>query len=85
MSEINTKSFKSGNSVAVRFPRSLGLQADVPLRIERDGDSYRLTPVVDVHEGRKRVAEMIAALNALPPLGEFQARTGVYFPERAWD
>ena len=85
MSEIDTRSFKSGNSVAVRFPRGLGLPADVPIRITREGDSYRVTPQVDLMENKRRLAAMIAALKALPPGGEFGERAVIEVPEReAW-
>lgn len=83
MGEIDTRSFKSGNSVAVRFPRVLGLPADVPITIAREGDSYLVTPQVDPGAGRRRVASMIAALKALPPGGEFGERPEIEAPERA--
>lgn len=82
MTEIDTRSFRSGNSVAVRFPRSLGLPADVPLKVTREGDSYRVTPQVDPAQGKRRVARLIAAIRALPPGGEFGERPPFEMPER---
>jgi antitoxin VapB len=83
MDEVDTRSFKSGNSVAVRFPRALGLSADVPLKISREGDSYRVTPRTDPEDGKRRLAELIAAIRALPPGGEFRERPEIELPERA--
>ena len=39
-----TKSFKSGNSVAVRLPREMGVAAGVELEIEQEGEVIRLRP-----------------------------------------
>ncbi|WP_419807259.1 hypothetical protein [Sphingomonas sp.] len=82
MGDIDTRSFKSGNSVAVRFPRSLGLPADVPLRITREGDSFRVTPQIDPMAGKRQLRRMIDALKALPPGGEFGERPAIEVPAR---
>lgn len=40
-----TKAFKSGNSVAVRLPKALGVTAGTELRIHEEGGKYVLEPV----------------------------------------
>ena len=40
-----TKTFKSGNSVAVRLPKSLGIDPGVEMRIREERGKYVLEPV----------------------------------------
>ena len=82
MGAIDTKSFKSGNSVAVRFPRGTGLKPDVELTIRCEGDGFWVGPRVDPTEGKRRLLAMIAALDALGPVGEIEKRDPDIFPDR---
>ena len=43
--EWTTKSFKSGNSVALRVPASVGMEPGEEWRLIEDGDSYRLEKI----------------------------------------
>jgi antitoxin VapB len=43
--EWTTKSFKSGNSVALRVPSSVGIAPGEEWRLVEDGDNYRLEKV----------------------------------------
>ena len=43
--EWTTKSFKSGNSVALRVPASVGMAPGEEWRLVEDGDAYRLEKV----------------------------------------
>jgi antitoxin VapB len=40
-----TKVFRSGNSVAVRLPKSLGVEAGTEMRVREEGGRYILEPV----------------------------------------
>jgi antitoxin VapB len=40
-----TKTFKSGNSVAVRLPKSLGIEAGTEMRVREESGRYVLEPV----------------------------------------
>ena len=40
-----TRTFKSGNSVAVRLPKSLGIEAGTEMRIREERGKYVLEPV----------------------------------------
>jgi antitoxin VapB len=82
MSAIDTKSFKSGNSVAVRFPRGLGLDANIELTITRDGNGYLVQPRRDVAEGRRRVRHLVERLLAVGPPDEIEHRDADIFPDR---
>jgi antitoxin VapB len=81
---VDTKTFKSGNSVAVRLPRELGFKADVPVRLEKVGDELRLSAIKDPAEGKRQVMALIAALDALPPVTKYQEREPFEAPERDW-
>lgn len=41
-----TRTFKSGNSIAVRLPKSLGIEAGTEMRIREERGKYVLEPVV---------------------------------------
>ncbi len=78
MIRIDSRTFKSGNSVAIRLPRELGLEPDTPVTISRVGDTLTIVP-------RKRLspAELVAKLRAIgaPPDG-VQEREPIEWPER---
>jgi antitoxin VapB len=82
MGTIESKTFKSGNSVAVRLPRELGFAADVAVVIERTGDTITIRPAQDAAAEKRRLDEMIAALRAIGPVGEIGERDAVEIPER---
>ena len=82
MNAIDTKSFKSGNSVAVRFPRGTGLQPDRDWTITREGEEYRLRPKADPTEAKRRVKQLVDDLLALGPVGEIEKRDPDVFPDR---
>lgn len=41
-----TKTFKSGNSIAVRLPKSLGVEAGTEMRVREEQGKYVLEPVI---------------------------------------
>jgi len=42
---VTTKTFKSGNSVAVRLPKSLGIEAGTEMRVREERGTFVLEPV----------------------------------------
>ncbi len=82
MGKIETKTFKSGNSVAVRLPKELGFPADTAVTLEKIGDTVRIRAVDDAEEGKKRIARLIAALEAIGPVEEIGERLPIDIPER---
>jgi antitoxin VapB len=40
-----TKTFKSGNSIAVRLPKALGIEAGTEMRVREERGKYVLEPV----------------------------------------
>lgn len=82
MNAVNSKTFKSGNSVAVRLPKEVAFAPDMPVVIERKGDTLTIRPAVDPAEEKRKLAEFIAALRALPKPLEVEKREPIEFPDR---
>lgn len=77
MTTVRTKTFKSGNSEAVRLPKEIAFGEGVELVAVRSGDVLTLYPAP-----KKSFAEMFEALRTLPAPGEVQERDKIEFPER---
>lgn len=59
-----TESFKSGNSVAVRLPREMGVVAGIEIDLEKEGDVIHLRP-------KRRTIDVSAFLPGVPGLAEW--------------
>jgi antitoxin VapB len=82
---FHTRSFKSGNSVAVRLPKVLGIGPDESFAISRQGDVVTARRIPTVEEEAARLARFragLAALKALPPSPEVEEREPIDFPDR---
>lgn len=73
---VTSKTFRSGNSQAVRLPKEVAFDNDVEVTIERSGD------VLTIRPKRISVAEMLRRLDALPAPGEVEVRDPDIFPDR---
>lgn len=73
---VTSKTFRSGNSQAVRLPKEVAFDDDVEVTIERSGD------VLTIRPKRISIAEMLRQLDALPGPGEVEVRDPDIFPER---
>jgi len=83
MNAVTTsKTFKSGNSEAVRLPQGVGFGIGVEVRIERDGDRVVLTPARDPAAEKARLMKLIDDLDALPKPDYIEKREPFEFPER---
>jgi antitoxin VapB len=51
MAMKTTKTFKSGNSVAVRLPKALGVEAGVEMTVREERGRYIVEPVESEHPG----------------------------------
>ena len=60
MSAITTRTFRSGNSEAVRLPKDIGFGAGTEVEIMRQGNTVTIRPV------RQSMATMIENLRKLP-------------------
>lgn len=82
MNSINSKTFKSGNSVAVRLPKEVGFPPDTPVVIERNGEVLTIRRARDPVAEKRKLLELVAALRALPAPSELETREPIEFPER---
>lgn len=90
MGVIETKAFKSGNSVAVRLPAELGITPGTTLSIERLGTELRIVLRDEEAERLERFRRTVEELIAMGPIPadarvtredvriEFPDRPGLY-------
>jgi antitoxin VapB len=76
MTVARTRTFKSGNSEAVRLPKDVAFGDDVELVIVRSGD------VMTIYPAETTIAEMIDRLRALPAPPDIERRDDEDLPER---
>jgi len=79
---VNSKVFKTGNSVAVRLPKALALPEGTAVTIERRGRQIIITEAFDPAEEKRKLMELVAALDALPKPPYIEKREPIEFPER---
>lgn len=73
-----TKAFKSGNSVAVRLPKELGITEGMELEVEREGEKVTITP-----KPKKSMSGLVARLRQIgAPADGVQKREKIIFPKR---
>lgn len=79
MTTTKTRTFKSGNSEAVRIPKDMAFGEGVELVIVRSGDVMTLYPAPKT---KLTFSEMLDELEKLPAPDDIQERDEVEFPER---
>jgi antitoxin VapB len=77
MAIVRTRTFRSGNSEAIRLPRDVAFGEDTELMIVRSGDVMTIYPVA------ASIPEMIDRLNALPVPPSIERRDDEDLPEPA--
>jgi antitoxin VapB len=76
MNAVSGKTFKSGNSEAVRLPKDVGFGIGVDVTIVRKGG------VVTIERKRPSIKEMIQRLRELPAPSDVEVRDPDIFPDR---
>ncbi len=76
MTTVRGRTFRSGNSEAIRLPRSVAFGENVELVIVRAGE------VMTIYPAGMSLAEMIARLRSLPRPPAIEARDTDDIPER---
>lgn len=73
---VVTKTFRAGNSEAVRLPKELGFGEGVEVELTRQGDTIVIR--------RKQLTgkELVEALDRLPKPTSVQKRQKILFPKR---
>ena len=76
MTIARSRTFRSGNSEAVRLPKDVAFGNDVELVLIRSGD------VITMYPAATTIPEMITRLRALPEARETKRRDDEMLPER---
>jgi antitoxin VapB len=76
MTTVRTRTFKSGNSQAIRLPREIAYPDGTELEIVRSGDVTTIYPV------RSSIREMLKRLDELPGPSSIEVRDEIEIPER---
>lgn len=79
---IPTRTFKNGNSVALRLPKALGVAPDQDMLVELRGGELVAWPKVDADHERQRLIAFLERMRALPSPGEVEVRDTEEIPER---
>lgn len=82
MNAVSSKTFKSGNSVAVRLPKEVAFAPDLAVVIERNGDVLTIRLAVDPVEEKRKLVELVEALRAIGAPEEIEKREPFEFPDR---
>lgn len=77
-----TKTFRSGNSVALRLPKGLAIGPDEKMIIEQNGDVLTVRRAVDPAEEKRQWHKMLDELAKLPKPPRVQKRERIEFPDR---
>ena len=81
-SPVHTKTFKSGNGVAVRLPPGFAIPADVEVALEKSGDTVTIRTLRDPVAAKKALLDMLDELKKLPKPPTIQKRDPFEFPDR---
>jgi antitoxin VapB len=79
MIEADSKTFKSGNSEALRLPKEVALGINVEVTIRKDGDTLTIRP-----KQKKTLGDLVEALAKLPKPDKPMKRERIVFPKRNW-
>jgi antitoxin VapB len=77
MPVARTRTFRSGNSQALRLPKNVAYGDDVELIVVRTGD------VLTIYPAATTVPEMVTRLRELPPPPYVETRDDAEIPERS--
>jgi len=75
MTVADSRTFRSGNSEAVRLPRNVAFGREVEVTIVRSGD------VLTIYPARKPIGELVKQLEELPRPSEIETRDDEVLPE----
>lgn len=76
MTTTTSRTFRSGNSEAVRLPKAVAYGRNIEVTIVRSGDVITISPK------RPTIAEMIETLRNLPEPDTIEVRDVDIFPDR---
>lgn len=76
MTTVKSRTFKSGNSEAVRLPRDVAFGREVDVTIVRSGE------VLTIYPAKPPISGLIARLESLPKPAQVEVRDTAELPER---
>lgn len=79
---VLTRTFKSGNSVAVRLPKTFGIPAGAEVELDKNGTGLTIRLANDPAAEKARMLKMLDDLAALPKPPSIQKREPIIFPKR---
>ena len=80
---VHTKTFKSGNSVAVRLPKGFAIPAGAELEMNKTGDTVTIKLTRDSADVRRLLRKLTADMEAIgAPPGGVQKRDPFDWPDR---
>jgi antitoxin VapB len=82
MNAVTTKTFKSGNSIAVRLPKDIAFADNTSVLVERTGDVVTIRPVLDAAAEKRKLVDLVEALRRLPKPPLVEKREPPEPPER---
>jgi antitoxin VapB len=79
---VHTRTFKSGNSVAVRLPKGFAIPEGTEVELDKNGDVVTIRLTHDPAEEKARMLKWLDELKAMPKPPEVQKREPIIFPKR---
>ena len=79
---VHTRTFKSGNSVAVRLPKKFDIPEGVEVELDKSGDAITIRVSRDPAEEKARMLKWLEDLYALPKPPSVEKREPIEFPKR---
>ena len=80
---VHSKTFKSGNSVAVRLPKGLAIPAGVDVELDQSGDTVTIRVTRNRDDARRALRALCADLEAIGrPSDGVQPRPTFEAPKR---
>lgn len=83
MGAHQSRTFRSGNSVALRLPKALAIGPDERMVIEQEGDVLTIRRLIDPATEKRKLEALVATLRALPRPDSVEVREPIEFPDRA--
>lgn len=79
---VQTKTFKSGNSVAVRLPKGFAIPEGAEVELDKSGDVVTIRMSRDPAREKARMLKMLDDLAAMPKPPRVEKRDPFLFPKR---
>ena len=79
---FQTRTFKSGNSVAVRLPKEFAIPEGVEVELAKHGGAVTISLAQDKSVEKARMLKWLEELKAMPKPPEIQKREPIIFPKR---